>query len=80
MFNEREKQLQRILQAFVSAMAKSPHEYILDDLTSFLSREDLEVLVDGITDQANALESSTTDYRQQRLYELAIMLNNRLKQ
>jgi HEPN domain-containing protein len=80
MFNKREKQLQRIVQAFVLATARSPHEHTLDDLCSFLSREDLEVLIEGITDQANAVEPSVTDARQQRLYDLAIELNNRLKQ
>jgi hypothetical protein len=80
MFNKREKQLQQIIQAFALAMARSPHEHILDDLGSFLSREDLELLIDGITDQANAVASSVTDDRQQRLYDLAIELNNRLKQ
>jgi hypothetical protein len=80
MFNKREKQLQRIVQAFVQTIARSPHDYLLDDLCSFLSREDLAVLIDGITDQANAVEPSVTDARQQRLYDLAIALNNHLKQ
>jgi hypothetical protein len=79
MFNKREKQLQRIVKAFVQTIARSPHDYLLDDLCSFVNREDLTVLVEGITDQANTCEADEQKAQQVGLYNLAIELNNRLR-
>jgi hypothetical protein len=79
MFNQREKQLQRIVQAFVQTIARSPHDYLLDDLCSRMNTEDLTVLVEGITDQANACGAAEQKAQQVGLYNLAIELNNRLQ-
>jgi hypothetical protein len=87
MFNRREKQLQRLVQGLLKAMALNSPPETIDALCNFLSREDLEMLIEGITDLAGALGAEVTIFYEEqkaqqssKLYNLAMELNNRLKQ